>query len=590
MNPSAWWWLAAIPLLVLLYLLRARRTEVTVPSLFLWRAARRDRLAHRPLRQLERNLLLVLQILAVAAATFALARPQIPTTGTAGDDVVIVVDLSAGMQSTDVRPTRFEAARRAAIALASGLGRGQQIAVVGAARSPRMVVPLTSRRQDAVAALRSLRPTDGAADLDAAVRLARAQARPGRHLHVHLFSDRAAAGAMAHRFAGRPRNFGIAGLVVAPAGDGQLRAVVRVRNDTDAAEQVPLQLSVDGRATASTAVVVPAGQEATAAVAIPQGEVVEAAIPLRDDLGVDNRMAALASRPMPSVLVVGRVNPFLDGLLETLPLARRDRAREVDPTRWGVYDVVILDRTPPAALPAGSYLLFRTLPTNVPIEASRELRRPEILRWKHTHPVTRFVDWSEVRITDALALESRSGEALVEGEFPLVWGYEDRDRRLIVVAFDLERSDFALRPAFPVFFVNALEWLSGASALTVEAGDRLTMPAGSAREALLQGPDGEVTLRAQDRRFVTPPLDRAGLYTLRSGDRVRRFVVRPSSLSPVPAALPVAPPTGVDGRSGAREVASVGLLCLLALLVVEWWAYARPNVRRPLRAVRTVKP
>lgn len=590
LNPSALWWLAAIPLLVLLYLLRARRAEVVVPSLFLWRAGQRDRLMHRPLRRLDRNLLLLLQILAVAAAAFALAQPQIPALGVAGDDVVVVLDLSATMQATDIPPTRFEAAQRAAMELVSGIGRTQHVAVIAAARTPRMIVAPTARRGDALAALRALRPTDGAADLDAAVRLGQAQARPGRRVHVHLFSDRPAAGAVPHLFAGRAHNIGVAGLVLTPVANGRQRAVVQVRNATDAPQQVPLQVLVDGTEAARTTVEVPAGDEATAVVTVPAGDVVETVIPLVDDLAVDNRVAALAVREMPAVLVVGPPNPFLDGLLETLPLTRRDRVRDLDPTEWAAYDVVVLDRTPPIDLPPGNYLLFRTLPTNAPIEATGDLRLPEILRWNRTHRVMRFVDWRDVRITDALALHSRSGEVLAEGEFPIVWSYEDRDRRLIVVAFDLDRSNFALQPAFPIFFVNALEWLSGAPALVVEAGVTVTVPAGLAREAVLRGPEGDFALRAHDRRFVTPPLDRAGLYTVLSNDRSWRFVARPTVPESIPAALPAPAAAPADPRPGALDIASVGLILFLSLMLIEWWAYIRPGLRRRGISPRPVKP
>jgi hypothetical protein len=588
LNPAALWWLAAIPLLVLLYLLRARRTEVVVPSLLLWRAAQRDRLVRRPLRRLERNLLLLLQIAAVTAAAFALARPHIPASGVAGDDLVVVLDLSATMQATDIQPSRFDAARLAAVELVNGVAHGQQVAVIGAAHSPRMIVPLTSRRQDVVAALNSLRPTDGSSDLNSAVRLAQAQARPGRRLHVHLFSDRAAAGAVSRVFAGRGHNFGVAGLLVTRTSDARLRAVVQVRNSTNAEERVPLRVVVDGTVAAQTTVAVPAGREATAMVEVPEGEIVEAALAIRDDLSVDNQMAALATRAMPSVLVVGRSNQFLGGLLQALPVVRSARTREVDPASWAAYNVVVLDRTPPVALPPGNYLLFRTIPTNLPIEATRRLERPEILRWNRTHPVMRFVDWRDVRITDALALESRSGDALVEGEFPLVWSYEDRDLRVIVVAFDLDRSDFALRPAFPLFFMNALQWLSGVPAMTVEAGSVVTVPAGSAREAVLRGPEGELRLRANNQLFVTPPVDRAGVYTLRSGEHAWQFVVRPSVPESVPVASPAPAAGSSDAGGGAREIAAVGLVILLVLLLIEWWVYARPAVvRRP--AARPVK-
>ena len=54
--------LLAIPI-ILLYMLRLRRREVTISSTFLWRQVLQDREANSPWQRLRRNLLLLLQSL-----------------------------------------------------------------------------------------------------------------------------------------------------------------------------------------------------------------------------------------------------------------------------------------------------------------------------------------------------------------------------------------------------------------------------------------------------------------------------------------------------------------------------------------------
>ena len=65
--------LLALPI-VLLYMLRLRRREQPVSSTWLWRELVRDRAANAPWQRLRRNLLLLLQLLILAALVLALVN------------------------------------------------------------------------------------------------------------------------------------------------------------------------------------------------------------------------------------------------------------------------------------------------------------------------------------------------------------------------------------------------------------------------------------------------------------------------------------------------------------------------------------
>ena len=101
--------LAAI--IVLLYLLKLRRHDVTVPSVFLWRQAIEDVQANAPFQRLRMSLLLLLQLIALTALVFALAAPFVMARRLPGRTSVIVLDASASMNATDVEGSRLEAAR-----------------------------------------------------------------------------------------------------------------------------------------------------------------------------------------------------------------------------------------------------------------------------------------------------------------------------------------------------------------------------------------------------------------------------------------------------------------------------------------------
>ncbi|MDR5708243.1 MAG: BatA and WFA domain-containing protein [Armatimonadota bacterium] len=587
-NPSALWWLVSIPFLVLLYFLRTRRLEVVVPSLLLWQRAARELLVRRPVRRLERNLLLLVQILAVCAASFALARPHLLLPGGVGADVAVVVDLSLSMQARDLAPNRFEVARRAAQELLARVGPGHSAALVGAARTPRLIRPL-SPPAEALEALRELEPTDGNADLEGAVRLARALARPGRSLEVHVFSDRSVPGTVAHLFGRTARNVGLVALLAYPQASGRLRVVLRIRNDAPTPSHLPVVVRVDGREAVRAQVSLPALGERGMRFDVPQGEVVEGSLLVQDDLPADDRQVTLGRRPLPTVLVVGRSTAFLFEALRAIGVLEVARSESPDPRQWPPSDVVIVDRVPVQELPPGNALLIRTVPHNLPVRVTGTVPAPRVVHLRRTHPLLRFVELSELRLRDALILETRAGEVLVEGDSPLVWGYEAGTHRVVLLAFDLEGSDFGLQPAFPIFLSNTLDWLAGAGRFVVQAGEELTLPAGTQREAWLEGPLGSVRLAATAGVFRTPPLDRAGIYRLRTAyGVVRTIAVQPAARERplvVPGAAPLAAQAG-EARTAGRDLSRGFLWLFLALLVGEWGLFLRQRGRGPAASGR----
>src|SRR5438067_9877108 len=109
----------AIPALLVLYFLKLRRREVDIASTFLWKKAIQDLQVNAPFQKLRKNLLLLLQLLVLAAALVALARPIIQSTATDEARVVIMIDRSGSMNTIEANGrTRLELAKEQAVRLA----------------------------------------------------------------------------------------------------------------------------------------------------------------------------------------------------------------------------------------------------------------------------------------------------------------------------------------------------------------------------------------------------------------------------------------------------------------------------------------
>jgi Ca-activated chloride channel homolog len=98
-------------------------------------------------RTWKRWLPLALFLLALAAASTALARPRAPVSVPASRaTVVLLVDVSGSMRAADVRPTRLGAAQAAMAAFADSAPKSVKIGLVSFSTGPNLlVIPTTDR-------------------------------------------------------------------------------------------------------------------------------------------------------------------------------------------------------------------------------------------------------------------------------------------------------------------------------------------------------------------------------------------------------------------------------------------------------------
>ena len=125
----------AIPLLLVLYFLKLRRVTMPVGSTLLWKKAIQDLQVNSPFQKLRRNVLLLLQLLALLALLLALARPVSEGTPLAGAKSVILLDHSASMNARDGDNggTRLDEAKRRANVLVGTMKPGATAMVISVA-------------------------------------------------------------------------------------------------------------------------------------------------------------------------------------------------------------------------------------------------------------------------------------------------------------------------------------------------------------------------------------------------------------------------------------------------------------------------
>jgi Ca-activated chloride channel homolog len=145
--------------------------------------------AAQPRRWIPRALQ-ALWVVALTGVALGVAGPHVTMPVPVRDgSVFICIDTSGSMASTDVFPTRAQAAKAAARAFIEESRPGTKIGIISFAGAAGVVAPLSADRQSAIAALDEVPSPDGATAIGDALRLAAQQLPQTGHRVVILITD-----------------------------------------------------------------------------------------------------------------------------------------------------------------------------------------------------------------------------------------------------------------------------------------------------------------------------------------------------------------------------------------------------------------
>jgi Ca-activated chloride channel family protein len=554
LAPVAFALAALIPVIVAMYLLKLRRTEQVVSSVYLWRRMVRDVEANAPWQRLRRNLLLILQLLFLAALILALARPFTWTEGASGQALILILDTSASMAASDALPNRLEAAKAEARQLVDGLPDDARITVITAGEGAQVLVASSQDRRLVHQAIDEVHVGTGGGDLTAALELASAIAARQPETEIAILSDGRVT--LPERLAvkGRVRylplgqsgdNQAISTLSLEPALGGEsMTAFVQVTNYGDAPAQRRLLLYADGQVVdAYDLEITPGGQRAVVAGDLPMTtRVLEAQLSGQDALSLDDAAWAVHrnAEPAPVTLVtdgnlfletalailpglevttvrpedweVGRLEEGKVGRLEgwkagsaggsatptNLPTLQPSSLPTFQPSNLTIFDAYVPIT---ATLPAGNLLFIAPPRSTAYFTVTGTLDQPLPRPVDAADPLLAYVDLAEVNVLEAVRMPLPPwARAVVMGDVPgdsapLLFAGNVDGQRVAALAFDLHRSDLPLQVAFPLLLANLTGWLapgSGSDLPTqVSPGAAVTLSLPpEAEAATLTRPDG----------------------------------------------------------------------------------------------------
>jgi hypothetical protein len=178
--PAAMVMFAIPPLIILLYFLRLKRKPVAVPSTFLWKKSVEDLHVNRLMQWIRRNVLLLLQLLAVLAMIYGVLGPRLHGSIGGGRYYILIIDNSASMSAKDLSPDRLSWAKAEAIKEIDATTDSDFGMVIVFNDVAEIRQGYTANRVELRSAVQAIKPTNRPTKLDEALSLAASLANPDR--------------------------------------------------------------------------------------------------------------------------------------------------------------------------------------------------------------------------------------------------------------------------------------------------------------------------------------------------------------------------------------------------------------------------
>ena len=625
LNPSAFYLLAFLPIVVLLHFLKLRRQHHVVPSVMLWLEAIEDMKANVPFQRLRNSLLLPLQILFLLIVVGSVARPALRQLGGLSEQSVVIIDTSASMGATDLGKTRLDVAKAQALKLIKQLGADGQMMIMDTSRPPHNIrQAFTSDTEKLRQAIDNLSVAHTPPTLKEVFDSVAVYARV---LRTQLVQNSDAIGVVfisdnfgtlpnsASPFqlqkiglGNRSENIAIVqfSVIRALTPPNRYEVLVGVQSFADTPKEFQVQLGIEGKSFFEDESVFLPPQETTSILFSLEdderfyGQVVTARLDIDDDLAVDN--AAEAILPPPSkwkvLLVSDRNQPPLTAILKTDSHVILNQVQTADYHGTVGNDILIFDQFVPDPLPEGNIVFLNPI-GGLPFMSTQGNSQPtQIISQHPTHEVMRDVSLIDLEVKAALQVQLPLwGIPLIEtNQTPLIWLGEQDNQKVVVFAFDpfnLDVSNFATSiPSAPILVSHCLEWLGAATAPIqpdlVKTGEpvRIYLEHPSEVERIaVQMPNGDIQeLQVRDSRMIFTDTTQIGVYTVFvDGKPFGRFAAnllnpQESDLSPPqlvddPNAVMDSRPVRSDLPEVNREIWAYAAFLALLLLIVEWWVY-----------------
>lgn len=635
----AWAWAVALALPIavfLLYFLKLKRIPRAVPSTYLWRRSIEDLHVNSLWQRLQKNLLMLLQLLFLTLLLAGLLGWTFAGVEMNGGRYIFLIDQSASMSAVDAPggATRLEAAKKLAAEHVDAMPAGAVGMVASFSDRAEIVQAFTDDRSELKRRIGGVQATRRPTSLEEALRAASGLANPGQsqdqqpadqlRTNLLVFSDGKAPppvgfslGNLVPEYVAlgdaKTANLGIAACSMRRNEErpDQTEVFARIRNFGAQPVQAILGLWVDDRQIDALQVDVAGG--ASQGVVFPIRDAAATAFRLKlqhaDPFPLDDEAWVVppegakgkilyvgpGSAPLAKAFNAGRAKEAADW--KAVPPEFLETAEYEQAARSGEYDLVIYDGCRPKSDPQANAWYLGALPPEW--SGGAKLAAPVVVDVDRSHPLTAFVDLSGLAVAEALGgwNPPPGGRVLVSAtQGPLVAVGARGVFQDLVVGFPLQgaegwNTNWPVKESFAVFTWNVLQNLvlhrREAEGKNLAAGQpALFRRPGGPEKVQVTAPGGrtfQVERQADGAGYVASDLDEFGVYRVDwpegGAERFAVNLVSEAESDVAPAAdLKLGSEEGVKavalgGRIAPQAAWKRFLILGLVLLLIEWWIF-----------------
>ena len=629
LAPLGFLGLIGIVALIIIYIIKPNYQKKMVSSTFVWQLSLKYRKKRLPVSRLNNILIFICQVLILTICGLLLARPVIEQEK-AGDEneKIIIIDASASMRVTDGSDTRFARAVNQARTLAEDtVENGGVVSIILADTTPEYIVQRSGedKLDDILAAVDGLLENPdscsySSADMNSAVSLTEEVLRYNHEAQVFFYTateylEKNGINVIDVSKDDVEWNAAILSADAKMNDNNHYEITIDVGcyNRTD---KLTVYCEIHGANGKESKILLqrdeyfdPADEEKVVVFntddldgqPLYSCDYLEVYVSV-DDSFVDDNSFFLYGGTKPSIKIQyssSIPNNYFGGVVRTI--------REVMKDQWTIefkelksgekaategFDLYIFEHTVPSVMPTDGIVLLVD-PYGSPEGAgitfgnTTSVSSDSTLATGITHELTKYVDFSRITVAQYTEILSSDGyeELAYYKSQPVILAKNEDNAKIVVWAFDLNKSSLPLNPDFSFLVYNMFNYFipSTIDSNTFEIGDTVDLAA-RGTDLKVEGNGFEYTM--VDKKTDSITVTRPGTYTVTqtpmSGDEliIENFYVRiPTAESQITRQVEAIPVADVDSevRVEFEDLMFYFAIALVSFMSIEWILQIKKN-------------
>lgn len=563
-----------MPLIVIIYyFFRKKYIQQSVSSTLFWREIMKETKVSPYLQHLQQNALFYLQLFALLLMMFVLLQPYIKTKNISGEQIIWVVDTSSTMLAKEENETIFEKHKNEMLALSKKLG-GKAVTIVTVGAEPKIVLQDEKNRARIERAIQQLQVTYSHEDWPNTMDFL--QSIIGKKsTAVYIFTDAIEPKQLPKRTKNikwivqgsekKHQNISLQRFGAIQSAEG-IEAIAQIENQNQKSQQTTLKIyNANQEEIARKTINLKANHITKVRLDnLKSTDALTARLTANDEYAADQSMSTLLATDSSQIFVdqslhqlISKAFQSIDSSASTISSNQLESIQSKSILVTNHTDLLHQSKNP-------ILLIGRDDKKALKVDGEVKIIDPKLFSYASIEDI--YVEKVYPKVRNAKTL-------VTVGDTPLI---QQTENGHIVVLMDLQMTDWALHPSFPLFLWSAKEKLTAHNSQlgTFKPGEKRVVSLPESKKGIdIYTPNNEyIKSIADGGSFVAP--SKPGLYYVKTDSDPLYFVV---ALEQQEKTLSEGTSFQYGELSKQNTItkdnsifSTILIIMILALLIVEW--------------------